>query len=658
MCSAVLTWYSNGGIEVYVDRLKGEVIMSSIERSCVLLVLVLVFTAGTAAGKDAEPWKGIDELIDRLGQRDWSRAVDALAAIGDPAVEPLGRALKDKSIKNWSIQARAINVLAKIGTPEAVAAIIDSLKDAELSEYVRGFAAVALGETGSVSMVEPLTVALGDEKQFVRWKCTQALGMLGHEKCVNSLVLAMKDEDQYVRAAAVRALGEIKSEEPVDDLVRALADEHWLVRLNSRNALLEIGGPATERLVEALGDRNPGGRWQAAWALGRVKSEDALVPLVKALEDSDWMVRDEAAVALVKIDSEKAVELLVAASKHKASYVREQARWVLEEIQRPTVPEEEESRDKPSKRTPPARISYDQKSYPCYPETLDSKPDIPSPHTTPDGAEIVTALMKDGKYALMPVTVENGEPLNYRENKWGKGRQLEVDAADFPALARTELHSEAELNRAKTIAGRSVVEIAELGRPGRSSGAGFMASDEDIVSVLRGDNRLVEKLGLTHPQMARPLYHVWNMILRDFKLGRAARFWDHVECISYNGAKVLAKAESFKGWQESLFEDEILGRFEIDISRELSRDEKAFLIEKYPHLTEKQMAEFVKKLSRIDTGEMVPYYVMRYGFYEGHTDYRADPIAIAFIFGMRSLEQIEAAFDGRLYEALTQHFVR
>jgi len=49
---------------------------------------------------------------------------------------------------------------------------------------------------------------------------------------------------------------------------------------------------------------------------------------------------------------------------------------------------------------------------------------------------------------------------------------------------------------------------------------------------------------------------------------------------------------------------------------------------------------------------------MRYGFYEGHTDYRADPAAIARIFGLRSLEQIEAAFPGRLEEVLTQHFTR
>ena len=53
---------------------------------------------------------------------------------------------------------------------------------------------------------------------------------------------------------------------------------------------------------------------------------------------------------------------------------------------------------------------------------------------------------------------------------------------------------------------------------------------------------------------------------------------------------------------------------------------------------------------------MVPYYIMRYGFYEGHTDYRTDPIAISFIFGLRSLEDIEIAFTGNLYNTLTEHF--
>jgi hypothetical protein len=33
------------------------------------------------------------------------------------------------------------------------------------------------------------------------------------------------------------------------------------------------------------------------------------------------------------------------------------------------------------------------------------------------------------------------------------------------------------------------------------------------------------------------------------------------------------------------------------------------------------------------------------------------PMAIAFIFSLRSLEEIEAAFPGNLHEALTRHFV-
>lgn len=65
-----------------------------------------------------------------------------------------------------------------------------------------------------------------------------------------------------------------------------------------------------------------------------------------------------------------------------------------------------------------------------------------------------------------------------------------------------------------------------------------------------------------------------------------------------------------------------------------------------------------QKLKEIHYGEMVPYYIMRYSFYEGHTDYRNDPIAIASIFGLRSLVEIENAFPENIYETLTDHFTK
>lgn len=443
--------------------------------------------------------------------------------------------------------------------------------------------------------------------------------------------------------------------EKVDELIGKLGQGD---RQNAVEALAQIGEPAVERFIAALKDESSLVRWQAAWVLGKTKSQKAIKPLIEALADNDWMVGDEVAVTLTKINSEKVIKSLNAALKDKDSHVREQVGWILSQIESDRIAKKGTNPSATSEETPPEKIYCGQKVYSCYPATLDTKPGIPSPHTTLDKDEVVTAFMKDGKYAIVPVTVENGRPLNYKQNLWGKGMQLNVDAVDFPELASTGIHSEAELNRTKTITGRSVVEIIELGRPGSSSGAGFIGDDEDIISVIKGDNRIVEQLGLKHPRMAKPLFHIWNMILRDVELNRLGRFWEHFEYILYKGQKVSVKAEGSKGWQESIFDDEILGKFQIEMWRELNRDEKAFLRERYPDLTKDQMATLIKKLSYIHISEMTPYYIMRYGFYEGHTDYRADPIAIAWIFGIRNLEQIEAAFPGRLAQALTQHFTR
>ena len=300
----------------------------------------------------------------------------------------------------------------------------------------------------------------------------------------------------------------------------------------------------------------------------------------------------------------------------------------------------------------------EQIPHPLYPNVLDKQPTIPSPYITENGMEILTAILKNNKYVFIPVTIENGKPLHYSyrvSTVYGKDQQLHVDRGDFPTLARTGLHSEAELDVKDMITGMPVDVITYIGRPWRFSGAGFMAEDEDIISVLKGDNDLVRKLGLTHPQMARPLYHVWNMILQEIQCGRWGRF-SGIQCFFYNGNKITLRAESMKGWQISIFHDEIQGRFDIDVQRMLTPAERVFLQEKYAHLSAAQMAELKEKLTRFHFSEMVPYYIMRYGFYEGHTDYRADPIAIACIFGLKSVEEIENAFRGSLYSTLIKHF--
>jgi len=303
-------------------------------------------------------------------------------------------------------------------------------------------------------------------------------------------------------------------------------------------------------------------------------------------------------------------------------------------------------------RGEPNRIWCNQRAYPRYPDAMETLPELPSPLPYLDGSQWLVVRLQDGRYTTVPVTVENGEPLNYNKGQWGKGRQREIDFCDFPILRKEGLHSDRQLTLTETITGRPVTEINKLGWPETLSGAGFLAREEDIISVLRCDNRLVQKMGLTHRHLAAPLFHLWNLVVET--QGNERRFT--ILSVRYDNNWIEFRAEGTKGWQESIFEDEILGTYQFEITRALEPEEKAFLAQRYAHLTSDQMEELIKKLTYIHTGEMVPYYIMRYGFYEGHTSYRADPIAIARIFGLRSLPQIEAAFPGRLYEILTGRF--
>ncbi|MBN1154253.1 hypothetical protein JXB12_04960 [candidate division KSB1 bacterium] len=305
------------------------------------------------------------------------------------------------------------------------------------------------------------------------------------------------------------------------------------------------------------------------------------------------------------------------------------------------------------------QISINGNIYPLYPETINQPLYIPSPYSTADGVELVDALLKDSSHALIPVTVEHGKPLIYSyrvQDLFGKDNQLHIDSGDFPTLARTGLHSEKELNAKEMITGYPVSLITYIGRPGRFSYAGFMAEDEDIITVLKSDNRFVQNLGLTHPQLARPLFHVWNLILKEIELGKWARHWDDILSIQYNQRNVTLKAQGTKGWQVSIFQDEIQGRFDIHVHSDLSPTEQIFINDMYSHLSESHKSELVDKLTNIHFSEMAPYYIMRYGFYEGHTDYRTDPIAIAFIFGLKSLNDIDHAFENNLHAYLTNHF--
>lgn len=288
-------------------------------------------------------------------------------------------------------------------------------------------------------------------------------------------------------------------------------------------------------------------------------------------------------------------------------------------------------------------VTYEGRRYRLYPDTLDTRPDLPSPLTTAEGTELVVAVLWNARFGIVPVTLR------------AERRQCDADGDDFPTLASTGLHSEAELDRTRTITGRPVNEINGLARPGQLSIDGFLGREEDIVSVLKADNRIVTALGLTHAELARPLFHIWNMMDTDLDLGRwnmAEHRWHNIAAVHSHGRLVTLVAGDTKGGQLSIFADGLEGSFWIEIAVELTRDERRFLATRYATLNSAEMERLVLALTRLRTGEMQPHYITWYGFYEGRTPWRTDPIAIALVFGLRTLEQIEAAFPGRLHDVM------
>jgi len=294
------------------------------------------------------------------------------------------------------------------------------------------------------------------------------------------------------------------------------------------------------------------------------------------------------------------------------------------------------------------------------PEFYAGKPDLPSPAMSESGRELVLVRTSENQYTWFDATVENGDPFNYKDQQYGKGNQLMADAADFPGLSRTGFHADRELVETKTITGRSVSQITVDGRPWGSSGVGFMTEDETIMSVIWADNQTAGRLGLSHPDLARPLFHLWNLSreMGHYNADRAKDHKLHLNAMIYHGNEVQVKITGSRGWQESIFDDEILGSGHFEMWREPDEEEKAFLKQHYGQLPQEQYDTLHTMLFHIHTGEMVFFYINRYGFYEGHTEYRADPVSIALVFGLKSIESVHESIGGDLYSYFMTPFTK
>lgn len=194
--------------------------------------------------------------------------VAALANLGEEAVDPLIRLLKDPDPFMRQVAASS---LGKIAPARAVDPLIASLSDE--NSNVRTDAATALGRIGAERAVEPLITILQQDSGPPFIAAASALGRIGSPKAVRPLISVLSVSEIWNRKAVISALGDIGSEEAVDSLLSVLKEEDLDVQVRQEIMLTfyKIRSPKTrEALGEALGDTDREVRLYAREALKRL----------------------------------------------------------------------------------------------------------------------------------------------------------------------------------------------------------------------------------------------------------------------------------------------------------------------------------------------------------------------------------------------------
>ena len=185
-------------------------------------------------------------------------------------------------------RTKAAKALVKMG-PKAIDALIHGLSDE--NPQIREMSAWTLSEikTPADRVVPALISVLTDPDENIRVVGSVALQNLG-EPAVPYLIDALTADSADIRLNAAYALGEIGT--PLDTilpaLINALTDPVWNVRRLVVRALVTIGTPAVEPLIEALNSAKPELRRMAERALndiGTPRARRAIADAKKALSD-------------------------------------------------------------------------------------------------------------------------------------------------------------------------------------------------------------------------------------------------------------------------------------------------------------------------------------------------------------------------------------
>ena len=251
------------------------------------VVLAMVLTAVVALIGVAWVWPAIRwatadtaDLISHLADDNAGRREEARQRLVEKGAEAVGPLREALASQDETQRVEITLALLKLGGPEALAAVVDSLGDP--SERVSAAAEAGLVLAGGNATPE-LIGGLTSSDVSVRTRSATLLGDVGDRTASKALIKALGDQGVAVRHAAAESLGKLRVGDAAPQLVELLADSDAEVRSAAETALGQLGAAATRPLLTALQDGSNVQKAAAARVCGELKIESAASTLVGLL---------------------------------------------------------------------------------------------------------------------------------------------------------------------------------------------------------------------------------------------------------------------------------------------------------------------------------------------------------------------------------------
>jgi HEAT repeat protein len=223
--------------------------------------------------------RGLSEQLARADEGARLSAARALAE--DESLEPARPLLAALGDESWRVRRAAVEGLARRAAPDAIAALLASVRENHQNLALLNSALQVLAMS-DVDTLAQLVEFLNDEDADLRIQAALALGEQRDERATPALLRALEDPDTNVRYHAIEALGKLRAPEAADALAGVAETRDFFLAFPALDALARVGDArVAPRVAPLLEDELL--REASADVLGHIGDEETVAPLAALL---------------------------------------------------------------------------------------------------------------------------------------------------------------------------------------------------------------------------------------------------------------------------------------------------------------------------------------------------------------------------------------